>query len=117
MTILSCVVAFLITLAATLFWKRFFGPLPEFPVQPGPWFGKYARDWARARNIREDEVYDHITSAVIDGTNGYIFATETPEWDRGWFNKNGWEFPRRWIPMSALDDYQGFPGEVVKLDV
>lgn len=97
--------------------KRILALLPEFPIAPGPWFIQYGNDWAAAHGIPQWEAGERVTSAIISGSGGFIWATQTPEWDREWFGKRNFEFPTRWIPFSALETYWGMPGEVVHLDV
>ncbi|OQW34549.1 MAG: hypothetical protein A4E20_11045 [Nitrospira sp. SG-bin2] len=104
---------FLAAIVAYWLWKR---RLKKFPLAPGPWFKEYAGDYARQFNIPLNEVYEKMTSAVIEGTNGFIWATETPEWDRDWFEECGYAFPKRWVPFSILKDIQGPPGPV-RLDI
>ena len=92
-----------------------FRRLKEFPLKPGPWWRVYAAEYSQAFGIPIDEVIKH--SAIVEGTNGEIWCTRTAEWDKAWFNKRGFLFPRRWIPYERLDGYQGAPGSVVRLDV
>lgn len=108
-------------IAAGIFLLAFFvlriKTYKDFPLKPGPWFMEYASDWGRHFGVKQDELNDKITSCLTEGTNGYVFCTETPEWDREWFNKRGWQFPSRWVAFSILEDYWGTPGQAVRLDV
>lgn len=69
-------------------------------IEPGPWFSYYAEDWAALQG-------EPITSAIIAVDGRFVWATDTPEWDREWFAvEMGWEFPDEWVPYSSL------PGQV-----
>lgn len=85
---------------------------PAFPVAPGAWFREYTADFIEHFDITQEE----MTSAVIEGTHGYIWTTQTPEWDRDWFERHGYSFPKRWVPFEILEDYYGPPGTPVRLD-
>lgn len=87
----------------------------KFPLKPGSWWLIYASDYSAYFGIPVDQVIKR--SAVIEATHGYVWATETPSWDRDWFNKHGFHFPERWLPYGILDGYQGIEGEPVRLDV
>lgn len=87
----------------------------KFPLKPGPWYFNYAADYSANFGIPVHQVINH--SAVVGATGGYAWATETPEWDRDWFNRRGYDFPARWLPYEILDGYQGVAGEPVRLDV
>lgn len=95
--------------------SRLLGDLPEPDITPGPWWRSYARDYSRHFRIPLNEVIKH--TAIVEGTNGYVWATETEEWDLKWFNKRGYAFPSRWVHYHILDSYQGVPGTPVRLDV
>lgn len=75
--------------------------LREFELLPGAWFKVYLSDWMEAHDIDDHSL---ATSGIARGdeTNDYIWATETPEWDRDWFNSHGWTFPRKWVPYHFL---------------
>ena len=95
----------------------FFGHLPQPDLTPGPWFRSYVSAWAAARNLKPSQVDEYLTSGIVDGTNGWIWITATPEWDMAWFNSRGLAFPKRWIPWAVLDNYRGEPGEYIRLDL
>lgn len=86
-----------------------FTSLEPFDVQPGPWFQAYLADWMIAHDLSDPDL---ATSGLARGmTSGdYIWVTETPEWDRGWFNAHGWEFPAKWVPFQYLAMAEGEPG-------
>lgn len=102
------------------FWRRlkaFFGYYTPFDLTPSGWWLDYARDWGAAHDIGVDVLAGEITSAVVQGTNGLVWATETPSWDRDWFNSRGYDFPERWCVYSDLKNVRGVPGTPVRLDV
>lgn len=114
------ILAFLLVILVALLLlclRFYFGKLEPFPLTPGPWFIQYSEDYAREFNIPMEHIYGKITSAIIEGANGYIWATSTPSWDREWFEKRGFDFPRRWVPFEALRDHQGPSGSPLRLDV
>lgn len=81
----------------------------DFPVRPGPWFKEYLNDWMEAFDIDDTQ---RVTSGIATGeiSGDYIWVTETPEWDRAWFNERGYRFPRKWVPYRFLLDSIGMPG-------
>lgn len=95
--------------------RRILGRLQEPDITPGPWYRVYARDFSRHFGIPVNDVIKH--TAIVEGTNGYVWATETEEFDLKWFNKHGFAFPSRWVPYHILDSYRGVPGTPVRLDV
>ncbi|MBB5167156.1 hypothetical protein [Mycobacterium sp. AZCC_0083] len=82
--------------------------LVKAKVAPGPWFAYYTGDFMIAHET------DTVTSCLVELRDGtFLWATETPEWDREWFGEHlGWEFPERWVPYSALADYGLEPTEM-----
>lgn len=70
--------------------------------QPGPWLQEYAKDWLEAHPGQRG-----VTSGFALGAKSKkpIWATNTPEWDRGWFDKRGWRYPHKWV---VYDDLQVF---------
>lgn len=67
-------------------------------LKPGPWFCYYLGDYLTA-HPGEEVVRSH---PVQIRTGSFIWATATPEWDRGWFEKRGFEFPAKWMPYGEL---------------
>lgn len=100
-----------------MIWRRLLGLYREPDIRPGPWFKGYMGDWCAARGVPPERAADYISSAILEGTHGWIWATATPTWDQEWFNKRGESFPARWVPFHVLEDYRGQPGEIVRLDV
>lgn len=102
------------------FWRRLkalFGVYEPFDLTPSGWWLDYAKAWGAAHDVPVEVLAAKITSAIVEGTNGIIWATETPEWDRDWFNSRGYDFPTRWVPHSSLKNVPGVPGTPVRLDV
>lgn len=91
------------------FWKRWHSiesggdDLVPANVEPGPWFGYYQGDWMAAFGHHD------VTSAIVRMPDGsYIWATDTPEWDRDWFADTlGWDFPEKWFPYTDFMNHQG----------
>lgn len=88
--------------------------LRDFDVRPGSWFKAYLCDWMLAHNVIHP---DDVTSGIAMGAESgdYIWATATPDWDKGWFNSHGWRFPRKWVPFYYLATSEGEPGDPCKL--
>lgn len=73
--------------------------LTQPDLTPGAWYCYYLGDY-----MTEHPGVTQVRSPPVELRNGsFIWATETPEWDRGWFEKRGWEFPAQWIPYSQLE--------------
>lgn len=76
--------------------------VPDFRPQPipGAWFADYAKAW-------QDQYEGFpVHSTWVRDENGYwVWVTDTPGFDRVWFDKMGWQFPARWIPVSAQAFY------------
>ena len=77
-----------------------FNGLTTPDLRPGPWYCYYMGDYLAAH----PEV-TAVKSAVVELEDGvFVWATDTPEWDRGWFASRGWEFPDMWIPYDELQN-------------
>lgn len=96
------ILGFAFVAAVTNFVRRWLmgDELEEIDLTPGPWFAYYMGDFMLAHGTTD------ITSAIVEGRDGYVWATNTPEWDQYWFEEHGWEFPSRWVTYDSLD---GFP--------
>ncbi len=97
--------------------KRFLGILTEPDISPGSWFIDYSIAWANYHNIPHHKVQNHLTSGIVEGAMGWIWVTATPSFDRYWFASRGFRFPRRWLVWDSLSDYEGLPGDYVRLDL
>lgn len=107
----------ILTALVCLIHHRYFS-LREFEVVPGAWFDEYLEAWRVAHDIPKDEIGARLSSGIVKGRNGtYIFVTDTPEWDRGWFESRGYHFPTRWVTFESLRYYSGPAGQVVELDL
>jgi hypothetical protein len=86
----------------------------EWKIKPGPWFEYYVRDWMEYHKIYDR---DSVTSGIVYGavSGDYIWATNTPEWDRDWFNMHGVEYPRKWVLFEVVESFDGEPGSPVLL--
>jgi hypothetical protein len=72
--------------------------LTQPDLTPGAWYCYYLGDYL---TDFPDEQY--TKACPVQWTDGeFVWATDTPEWDRDWFNAHGWEFPARWIPYEQL---------------
>lgn len=68
-------------------------------LRPGPWYCYYLGDYLTAHPTE-----NVVHSSPLELTTGvFIWATSTPEWDREWFEKRGFEFPAQWIPYSEIE--------------
>lgn len=88
--------------------------LYDFRLEPGPWFKFYLHDWMEAHGVKNS---DDAMSGIVTGekTGEYIWVTQTPEWDRKWFNDKGFRFPRKWVPFTMMQFVTGEPGDPAKL--
>ena len=88
--------------------------LKDVALVPGSWYEVYLNDWMEFFDIDDRDL---VTSGIVTGqeSGDYIWATETPEWDRDWFNDHGRRFPRKWVHFSALENVDGEPGSPVRL--
>lgn len=98
--IIGAVVAFIAVNVAQR-WRAiqtFDGHLSPAEIAPGPWYAYYMGDYMVAFDT------DEIHSAIVELKDGtYMWATQTPEWDRDWFEEHlGWEFPEKWVPYTDL---------------
>jgi hypothetical protein len=85
------------------------------PIAPGRWFTSYLRDWMKSHEITDE---DDATSGLVLGAESgeWIWVTNTPEWDRGWFEERGVGFPARWVPYAALEDLEPHDdGDTIRL--
>lgn len=87
--------------AAAAYAKDFLtGGLVEADLAPGAWYCYYLGDHMSA--FPEQLT---VKSAVVQlPDNTWLWATDSPEWDRDWFARYGWEFPTQWVPFEALKD-------------
>lgn len=75
-----------------------FGVLKEPDLTPGAWLCYYLGDYLVAHPGEKT-----VKSSVIELASGeFVWATETPEWDRDWFEARGFNFPERWTLYSSL---------------
>ncbi|WP_131822701.1 hypothetical protein [Mycobacteroides chelonae] len=75
-----------------------FGELQEPDLTPGAWFCYYLGDYLVAHPNEKT-----VKSSVVELSTGeFVWATETPEWDRDWFEARGFNFPERWTLYSSL---------------
>lgn len=78
--------------------------LTQPDLKPGAWFCYYLGDYMTQHP--GENVVSSSPVELRDGT--FMWATNTPEWDRGWFGLRGHEFPNRWMPYN---DLAGLPME------
>jgi hypothetical protein len=79
-------------------------PRPTPPVdatQGAPWIDEYEADW---RNNFPG--YNMASCFVRDAQGFWVWVTNTPQWDRDWFEKKGWRFPTAWITGPSKTFYQ-----------
>lgn len=97
--------------------KAFFGLLPQPDLTPGEWFRDYVAYWCSVHGIAVEDAAFFMTSGIVEGKNGWIWATNTPGLDRYWFESRGLAFPERWVVFDSLKDATGEPGAFLKLDI
>jgi hypothetical protein len=102
-----------ISIAATIYMRRQFlkfgdwfdgidlsdDDLQQPDLRPGPWYCYYLGDYLTAHP--NETVVRSSPLELHDGS--FAWATDSPEWDRGWFEKRGFAFPAQWVPYSQLD--------------
>lgn len=87
--------------SAAAYAKKYFrGGLVEADLTPGAWYCYYLGD-----HLTDYPDQTVVRSAIVQLPEGdWLWATDTPEWDRTWFAEYGWEFPSKWVPYAALAD-------------
>ena len=79
-------------------------PRPQPPVgqEGSTWFAQYAADWRQAFS----EFGTDTTSCWVRDKAGYwVWVTDSPQFDRNWFDDHGWRFPAAWITSEAKRFY------------
>lgn len=80
--------------------------VPDFRPQPvagEKWYPEYANAWeeqypdvpCRSCWVRTEEA----------GETVWVWVTDTPGFDRAWFDTQGWQFPAKWITAESLQFY------------
>lgn len=84
----------------------FTDPRPQPPVGQ-PWYGDYKKDWEENfPNVLSQNGSNGCQSAWVRDEKGYwVWITDTPLWDRDWFDKRGWQFPAKWITVGSQQFY------------
>ncbi|ATN94017.1 hypothetical protein J4U01_gp054 [Mycobacterium phage Kumao] len=84
-------------------------PEPE----PGPWVRDYMADWVANHGLTIP-----VPAGWVKGKESgkWLWATNTPEWDRDWFDKRGWRFPRKWVVYNDLKVYASDSGATIELE-
>lgn len=68
--------------------------LQQPDLTPGQWYWDYCADFfAKMSTVPR--------AAVAQDDGGLLWLTDTPEWDRQWFEARGFEFPARWMPFTG----------------
>jgi hypothetical protein len=73
----------------------FADPRPYPPVDNlvgSPWFIEYRSDWQK-----KYPQFECASKWVRDTDGVFVWVTNTPPFDRDWFESRGWRFPARWI--------------------
>lgn len=82
----------------------FHDPRPHPPVDEtdgAPWIDEYEADWKK-----NFPGYNMASCFVRDAEGFWVWVTNTPQWDRDWFEKKGWRFPTAWITGPSKTFYQ-----------
>jgi hypothetical protein len=77
-----------------------FGDRRPQPEPGGDWYGEYAKDW-----YAQFESTSNRSCWVRDERGYWVWCTDTPIFDRDWFDEQGWQFPAKWITYGSLDFY------------
>lgn len=79
-------------------------PRPYPPVEAewgAPWFAEYQEEW-RKQYVN----YTFDSGFVRDLGGTFIWVTNTPQWDRDFFDRKGWKFPYQWITGPSKTFYR-----------
>lgn len=89
-------------------YKVFDRLLPDSRPQPpvdeksgAPWIDEYEKSWRAAY-----PGYEPQSCFVRDEKGYWVWVTNTPQFDRGWFDKKGWQFPAAWITGPSQEFYK-----------
>lgn len=94
---------FLGRLAYVYRYKAWSFLVPDFRSQPpvgGDWFWEYKKAWGERFHGAQ------FTSGWVRDEKAYwIWVTDTPGFDRIWFDEHGFQFPAVWITSASKAFY------------
>lgn len=73
---------------------------PIDAIQGAPWIDEYNKAW-----LEQFPGYSPISQYVRDERGFWVWVTNTPQFDRNWFDGKGWQFPAAWITGPSQDFY------------
>lgn len=79
-------------------------PRPQPPIDHDSgavWFDDYEKAWKEAY-----PGYDNGSCWVRDMNSHWVWVTNTPQFDRNWFDGKGWQFPAAWITGPSMEFYK-----------
>ena len=79
-------------------------PRPQPPVDSkvgAPWIDDYEKAWRAAY-----PGYEPQSCFVRDDKGFWVWVTNTPQFDRDWFDNHGWQFPASWITGPSQEFYR-----------
>ena len=77
---------------------------PQPPIDDlvgAPWIDEYNTAWKK-----EFPGYEPISNYVRDERGFWVWVTNTPQFDRNWFDEHGWQFPAAWITGPSQEFYK-----------
>ena len=77
---------------------------PQPPINDtvgAPWIDAYNHDWKQ-----QFPGYEPISNYVRDERGFWVWVTNTPQFDRNWFDEKGWQFPAAWITGPSQEFYK-----------
>lgn len=77
---------------------------PQPPVDErvgAPWISEYNAAW-----VKEYPGYTPASEYVRDQRGFWVWVTNTPQFDRNWFDEKGWQFPAAWITVNSKAFYK-----------
>jgi hypothetical protein len=79
-------------------------PRPQPPIDDkvgAPWIDEYNEAWKK-----QFPGYTPASCYVRDEKGFWVWVTNTPQFDRNWFDEKGWQFPAAWITGPSQDFYK-----------
>lgn len=78
-------------------------PRPQPPIDDlvgAPWIDEYNKAWKE-----QFPGYTPISEYVRDERGFWVWVTNTPQFDRNWFDGKGWQYPAAWITGPSKEFY------------
>ncbi|AJD82147.1 hypothetical protein COSMO_75 [Mycobacterium phage Cosmo] len=83
-------------------WDRVFPDKRPVPTPDPGWWIEYENAWVNQFS-REDTA--HMGSWVRAKQGYWVWVTDTPQFDRDFFDAHGFKFPPKWITQAMRDFY------------